>query len=529
MNPIVVLGMHRSGTSALTGVFNRLGFSAGTKLLPANQFNARGYFENENLNQLLDKFLSELDRTWHDERLLPANWLLRDVTSETVEAIKVLLAEEYDLNQPTIIKNPRICRLLPLLNIVWQSTGQTPYYIFSLRSPFAVIRSLEQRDSLPPHRAALLYAAHLLEAELHSRNQPRVFIKYDDLLQDWRLTISNIEAGLDLNSLSVAANESERAKNIDAFLSATLNHFVNDQPVPTGIAVDLAVEVFNLLEKPLDKETLQALDDLRGRWLKYLYMLEPWLSEAATLNLLRKEFHKSIFNPSSAMADEACLHSKSDVYWSSIEQDYTEDRKVSAEWRYGQRITQRFAMSTITEKLSGLRWDITDRPAFCLIDKVWLEDSENIIVWSWNSKESLFGPMSIDMHDIGLNERGQLQIISSGFDPHAPILIPDAILELITDGWSLFAEWQASLPTQEIGHLMRSFSNTRNLMITSDATLASVITESEILREETDQQGKHLAHLEQQQQKMREEIIKAEAQLSFLKDLWREVDSNEKL
>ncbi len=97
MNPIVVLGMHRSGTSALTGVLNRLGFSAGKHLLSANRFNPSGYFEVEGLNQRLDKLLAALDRSSHDERLLPVNWLLGDAAAATADALKVLLNEEFDL------------------------------------------------------------------------------------------------------------------------------------------------------------------------------------------------------------------------------------------------------------------------------------------------------------------------------------------------------------------------------------------------------------------------------------------------
>ena len=64
MTFLVVLGMHRSGTSALTGVLSRCGFAAGKQLIPANEFNAHGYYEDVRLNICLDDLLKGMGRSW---------------------------------------------------------------------------------------------------------------------------------------------------------------------------------------------------------------------------------------------------------------------------------------------------------------------------------------------------------------------------------------------------------------------------------------------------------------------------------
>jgi hypothetical protein len=192
MSFLVVLGMHRCGTSALTGTLSLLGFSAGKQLMPPNEFNARGYFEDIALNKELDHFLSILDRSWRDERAYPNDWLSCDAALNAGQKIKELFRTDFDFSQPTVVKNPRVSRLLPLLQPIWLDAGVTPKYVLSLRSPLAVIHSLARRDSILPQRAALLYVAHLLEAELNTRNKPRVFVEYDDLLQDWRHVIKKI-------------------------------------------------------------------------------------------------------------------------------------------------------------------------------------------------------------------------------------------------------------------------------------------------------------------------------------------------
>jgi hypothetical protein len=170
MSFLVVLGMHRCGTSSLTGTLNLLGFSAGNQLTPPNEFNARGYFEDIALNEELDQFLSVLNRSWRDERVYPSDWLSSDAALASAKKLKALFKADFNFNQPTVLKNPRVSRLLPLLQPIWLDAGLAPKYILSLRSPIAVIHSLARRDSILPQRAALLYVAHLLEVELNTRH-----------------------------------------------------------------------------------------------------------------------------------------------------------------------------------------------------------------------------------------------------------------------------------------------------------------------------------------------------------------------
>ncbi len=66
--------MHRSGTSALTGFLHVLGLHAGNKLLPANQFNPKGYFECADIVVAHDELLDTLGSSWDDVRRLPDGW-----------------------------------------------------------------------------------------------------------------------------------------------------------------------------------------------------------------------------------------------------------------------------------------------------------------------------------------------------------------------------------------------------------------------------------------------------------------------
>src|SRR5262249_1740037 len=73
-NAIVVLGMHRSGTSALAGMLHHLGVALGDELMPATADNPRGYWEHRDIVAINDRLMTELGRTWHDVRPLPPMW-----------------------------------------------------------------------------------------------------------------------------------------------------------------------------------------------------------------------------------------------------------------------------------------------------------------------------------------------------------------------------------------------------------------------------------------------------------------------
>src|SRR5215472_599841 len=68
---LVVLGMHRSGTSALTGMLHHLGVTLGENLMPATIDNPRGYWEHADIVKVHERLMASLGWDWHDVRSLP--------------------------------------------------------------------------------------------------------------------------------------------------------------------------------------------------------------------------------------------------------------------------------------------------------------------------------------------------------------------------------------------------------------------------------------------------------------------------
>ena len=113
-NCLIVLGMHRSGTSAFTGILDLLGVNLGTKMLETQPDNPKGFFENKFVVLTNDCILDTLKSSWDDVFPLPENWLDRFQESQLHEDIRTFLRSDISADQLTAFKDPRMSRLLPL-------------------------------------------------------------------------------------------------------------------------------------------------------------------------------------------------------------------------------------------------------------------------------------------------------------------------------------------------------------------------------------------------------------------------------
>ncbi len=163
---LLVLGMHRSGTSALTAVLNDLGASLGNELVAANDDNPGGYFENAGAVTAHEMLLAELDRGWEDLRELPEGWLQSAAGKRAQAGIAALLREEFAGVPLWALKDPRLCRLLPLWRPALAEAGIEAKALFVLRNPDEVAASLGKRDGIGAEIAHLLWLRHFLDAEV---------------------------------------------------------------------------------------------------------------------------------------------------------------------------------------------------------------------------------------------------------------------------------------------------------------------------------------------------------------------------
>jgi glycosyltransferase involved in cell wall biosynthesis len=142
--PIVVTGMHRSGTSLLASWLSALSFDLGQRLLPPDKGNPRGYFEDIDFLEFQRKVLPECcppddgghpDWGWTESEQLNRNRLIDFTPCATT-----LLAARAEKRGLWGWKDPRTSLLLDF----WDALLVDAYYIFVYRFPWDVADSMQR-------------------------------------------------------------------------------------------------------------------------------------------------------------------------------------------------------------------------------------------------------------------------------------------------------------------------------------------------------------------------------------------------
>ena len=105
---LLILGMHRSGTSATARVANLLGATLGTNLIEPAEDNPDGFWEHADVVSINEELLASLGRTWYDMREMPSNWMQSEASAHTRGRITELMATEFAGASFIAIKDPRM-------------------------------------------------------------------------------------------------------------------------------------------------------------------------------------------------------------------------------------------------------------------------------------------------------------------------------------------------------------------------------------------------------------------------------------
>ncbi|HET9058733.1 MAG TPA: sulfotransferase [Acidimicrobiales bacterium] len=177
-----VLGMHRSGTSAVAGFLAKAGLYAGeaTELLAPAEDNPKGFFEREDVNALNDQLLAELGGAWDRppkrelvERVAP-QWQRR-----VEETINALAAQSG--GTPLVIKDPRISLVLP----AWLPALDAGFTVVLVdRNPVDVALSIRKRDQRPVSVALALWQLYWAEILDGLAGRRVIVVRYEDFIAD---------------------------------------------------------------------------------------------------------------------------------------------------------------------------------------------------------------------------------------------------------------------------------------------------------------------------------------------------------
>ena len=142
---IFVLGMHRSGTSAVTAALKALGVELGHEDGFVSKDNLKGYFEDVDVVTLNDRILRHLGYSWNNPFMRGVEDRMDELDCFLDEAVAIL-DDGYKDHVLWGLKDPRMCLLLPFWNrVVTKSLGCEILYLHVLRNPLEVAASLRKR------------------------------------------------------------------------------------------------------------------------------------------------------------------------------------------------------------------------------------------------------------------------------------------------------------------------------------------------------------------------------------------------
>jgi glycosyltransferase involved in cell wall biosynthesis len=290
---LLVLGMHRSGTSATTRVVNLLGATLGDNLVKPGPDNPDGFWEHAEAVRINDMLLEGLGRTWYDMREMPKDWLDMPAADDALGQIEALIRKDFQPDALWAVKDPRMCLTAPLWIKALQGLDYEVDCLFVVRDPREVVNSLNVRNGWARGPLFLMWVQYLMEAEAATGHLRRSLITFDELLLDWRSTMRRIAAELEL---AWPAGLDQVAPEVDAFLSKGRRNHVAD---PTDAVTDtrddmpeLAAELYQAClsiscgEKSWEsisarQKTYRIVADLYSEHVDQL-LKQRWQAEAVT-------------------------------------------------------------------------------------------------------------------------------------------------------------------------------------------------------------------------------------------------------
>ena len=186
--------MHRSGTSALAGALQSMGYEVGPDddVMPADLGNPEGYFELLSVVRANDDLLAHFGGRWDNPPELTPDWTHDEAATAFVAAGRVMIEALFE-NDHYLLKDPRISLLLPLWR---QITNDRDCAVVIVRDPLEVAASLSRRNDLPTLTGLALWAAYN-RATLRDLQGARVHVcSYADLIEKPEEVLTDIVQSL---------------------------------------------------------------------------------------------------------------------------------------------------------------------------------------------------------------------------------------------------------------------------------------------------------------------------------------------
>jgi len=425
---IIILGMHRGGTSLLAHLVQLWGAYADEEsLIPGDAFNPQGYWEPAPLVALNDELLAEFKSQWSvppgedSGQALAAMARRGNFRTRALD----LLATARAGQRPWFWKDPRLSILLPFWKELWGDV----LYLVPVREPGDIADSLLNRDGMSPTASLLLWqkymSAILADEVVRSAGG---FFSYERTLANPKAECERLSRLLDQRfgvHRPVPDNRVElMAETIDASLWRSRGRGAS---LWDPRASDVQRKLRDVLLRRASFEHVPAPED---------FPMQPRWREIVAHEIARRY-------PDTATAEFR-------IYWRGAHSEYSETRVASM--RVAMDGTLQSPQVEIPRFHSGgsisLRIDLADRPAVVSLTALEVRDSQRNVVWVWDGRASSIAGFSKNEVASCTPLHGEAGCILQlqGFDPWLEIPLDAELGSATVDGAFVFVQCKYSSP-----------------------------------------------------------------------------------
>lgn len=258
----VVLGMSRTGTSAIARSLISLGVDLGSRLIPKGDNNPKGFFEdkdvlyqvNRGVTHTINKKNMYMDDVSEDDIIQhPILNMFRD------SAVKLLRGRLQD-RQYWGFKDPMTVTVMPFWHSVFDALDVEDKYVIVVRNPLAAAHSNKKFKRCDLEEAMLTWLNRLFAAIDGTHGKHRVVVAYEEMLRDPKLQLERMHKAL---AIQAPLNETAVNEYAQQFIDKNLRHYTSDEQefLKSDITkvAPLTVKLYGLLQE-LAKDQL-SFDD----------------------------------------------------------------------------------------------------------------------------------------------------------------------------------------------------------------------------------------------------------------------------
>ncbi len=279
---ICILGMHRSGTSAIARAINLLDVYLGEEkdICNASFDNPEGFWEQLGIRDFHDSLLNEFVKAWDTVTPLNAGWDEAAEVQPFKDQLLPLIGRLFGGRPLWGWKEPRTCLLLPLWKSLLGDLKTELTCLFVVRSPLDVAESLRKRNGFSLKKSYGIWFNYNISALRAVSDVPTVFVHYDRFLENWERELRRCAQGLGIPW----PNDDSGLKNAMAsFLRPDLRHSVSDasdlQDFPEPVQELYSILLMLADEEATLSDSSEALGKMYGDFTGYARMFEATMSK----------------------------------------------------------------------------------------------------------------------------------------------------------------------------------------------------------------------------------------------------------